>query len=328
MILEADGGGRLLCEKQEDGTLRLCRAFGSVDRFVLPETVHGFAVTSIGAYCFSGKARLSEELRREAIEAGLGDGSGAPDGMLRPISGDYLREAVLPDSVRTLETYAFYNCRRLERLDVGAGLTEVHSDAFMNCGALHTLAIRAGAGDKTGLPVLLNRLASELCVEFSGFGAETVRLIYPEYTESYELIGPAHIFGLHVEGEGYRARKQFIDGRLDAPGYDAVFAKACNEEQFLTLMKMAICRIEYPYGLSDDARKRYQEYIARNETAVLEQLAAAQDEESLCRLCKEPMVSDEAVRAAIERAVADGWTRGVAAAISARNSARGRQTPA
>lgn len=319
MLLNGACGEKLLCEEVEDGVLRLYRVFGSVDTLALPDILEGgWRIRTIGAYCFAEKGRLPQALADEAVKAGLGDGTDTPVGELRPLNGNYLREISLPDTVTCLETYAFYNCRKLERLTIGAALTEVNSDAFMNCRALHTLTIRAAAGDATGLPFLLNQLTAELSVEFCSVDAR-VRLLYPEYTESYEEIGPAHVFSLHVEGEGYRARKQFVGGRLDVSGYDAVFEKACNEESFLTLMKMALYRLEYPYELSETARDHYETYIAAHEVAVLEQLVKAQDEETLRMLCGQPMISDEAVQAAVVCAVTEGWTRGVAGIIRWRN---------
>lgn len=319
MLLDGTDGSKLLCEETEKGELRLCRVFGRVDTLTLPEKADGRQITKIGAYCFAEKGRLPQTLADEVTKAGLGDGTNAVQGVLRPLNGNYLREIRLPDTVTCMESYAFYNCRKLERLTVGAALTEINSDAFMNCRALHTLTIRAAAEDTTGLPFLLNQLTAELCVEFAGADTQKVRLLYPEYTERYEEIGPAHIFSLHVEGEGYRARKQFTDGRLDVKGYDAVFEKACNEEQFLTLMKMALYRLKYPYELSEHAKAQYESYIAKHETAVLEQLVQAQDEETLRMLCGQPLISDEAIQAAVVRAVADGWTRGVAGIIRWRN---------
>ena len=319
MLLDGSGGEKLLCEEIEDGVLRLCRVFGSVDTLVLPAVAGGKKITTIGAYCFAEKGRLSQALSEEILAAGLGDGTNAGEGILRPLNGNYLREITLPDTVTCMETYAFYNCRKLERLTVGAALTEINSDAFMNCRSLHTLVIRADAGAVTGLQFLLNQLTAELSVEFAG-ADHSVRLLYPEYTESYEEIGPAHIFSLHVEGEGYRARKQFVGGRLDIQGYDTVFEKACNEEQFLTLMKMALYRLEYPYELTEEARMRYEKYIADHEVAVLEQLVHTQDEGTLCMLCGQPTISDEAIQAAVVRAVAEGWTRGVAGIIRWRNA--------
>jgi hypothetical protein len=319
MIIETTGGEKLLCELA-DGSFVLRRVFGSVDTLELPGELEGYPLTGIGAYCFAAQAHLSPELLCELAEAGLGDGTNPPAGALRPINGEYLRELTIPDTVQVLETYAFYNCKQLRRLSVGANLREIHSDAFMNCRALHTLVIRAKADTSTGLPFLLNQLTAELAVEFdAGEESEKVCLLYPEYTESYEEIGPAHIFSLHVEGEGYRARKQFSEGRLDVAGYDKVFEKASNEEQFLTLMKMALYRLQYPYGLTDDARVQYEQYIKAHETQVLEQLVRAKDADMLRSLCARPQISDEAVQAAVCLAVSTGWTRGVAGIIRWRN---------
>lgn len=317
MIIEGLGGSKLLCEELEDHTLRLRRVFASQDVLEIPAQVGAQTITVIGAYCFAQQGRLSEALMRELQNAGLGDGTTATSTRLRPVNGDYLRELTLPDTVKELETYAFYNCRKLEHLITGAELAEIHSDAFMNCRSLHTLTLRADASEITGLPYLLNQLTAELCVEFEG--REKIRLLYPEYSESYEEIGPAHIFSLHVEGEGYRARKQFVNGKLDFGGYDAVFEKARNEEQFLTLMKMALYRLEYPYELSEKTKQVYENYVKEHEVAVLEQLVAQKEESTLQLLCRQSTISDEAIQAAVIKAVSEGWTRGVAAIIRWRN---------
>ncbi len=319
MLLSTENGEKLLCEETGTEGLRVCRVFGSVDTLLLPKEAEGRKIVCIGAYCFAQKSCLPPALAREAAAAGLGDGTQPSDGVLRPLNGNYLREVVLPDTVTCLEAYAFYNCRKLERLTVGAALTEINSDAFMNCRSLHMLRLRARAGETTGLPFLLNQLTAELSVAFIGDGEQKVCLLYPEYSESYEEIGPAHIFSLHVEGEGYRARKQFVNGRLDFGGYDQVFEKASNEEQFLTLMKMALYRLEYPFELSEAAKGRYQAYIAARETKVLEQLVRAEDEATLAFLCAKPVISDEAIQAAVIQAVSQGWTRGVGGIIRWRN---------
>ncbi len=324
MLLNGEHGEQLLCEEQHDGSFKLYRVFGSLDTLVLPECVDGRPITVIGAYCFAEQGRLPEHLTEEIRVAGLGDGTTAAAGSLRPLNGNYLREICLPDSVVCLETYAFYNCRKLERLTVGAALTEINSDAFMNCRALHTLDIRASAAEPTGLPYLLNQLTAELSVGF--VGGEQVRLLYPEYSESYEEIGPAHIFSLHVEGEGYRARKQFADGVLDIRGYDTVFEKARNEEQFVTLMKMALYRLTYPYELSEKAKSGYESYLKAHEEQVLGQLVHVRDEENLRLLCGQALISDTAIQSAVICAVAEGWTRGVAGIIRWRNADACRDT--
>lgn len=321
MLLDGLNGEKLLCEELESGNLRICRVFGSTEELKLPEQLKEGVITEIGAYCFAERGRLKQELADEVEKAGLGDGTNPSGGRLRPICGNYLKRVELPDSISSLETYAFYNCRMLESLTIGAKLTEVHSDAFMNCRKLQELVLRCDISEVSGLQFMLNQLTAELAVSFNG-REKSVKLLYPEYTESYEEIGPAHIFSLHVEGEGYRARKQFADGRVDVSGYDQVFEKASNEEHFLTLMKMALYRLEYPYGLSDEAHERYESYIREHETAVLEQLTRNQDEDTLKMMCSRKEVSDEAVQAAVVCAVAEGWTRGAAGIIRWRHMKR------
>lgn len=44
----------------------------------------------------------------------------APEEDLHPVCGNFLEEAVLPDSLRVIGSCAFYNCRRLRTLSVGA----------------------------------------------------------------------------------------------------------------------------------------------------------------------------------------------------------------
>ena len=87
MLLDGTGGEKLLCEKMENGALRLCRVFGSVDTLVLPDEVAGGQqIQVIGAYCFAEKGRLSQALIEEVETAGLGDGTNASEGVLRPLN--------------------------------------------------------------------------------------------------------------------------------------------------------------------------------------------------------------------------------------------------
>ena len=57
--------------------------------------------------------------------------------------------------------------------------------------------------------------------------------MYPEYTESYDEIAPAHIFGRNITGEGFRARQQFQDGIVQFAGYDAIYPKVIAENRRL-----------------------------------------------------------------------------------------------
>ncbi len=47
--------------------------------------------------------------------------------------------------------------------------------------------------------------------------------MYPEYYESYDELGPAHIFELNLTGEGFRARQCFKEGVILLNAYDEIF---------------------------------------------------------------------------------------------------------
>lgn len=49
------------------------------------------------------------------------------------LSGARLKKLTLPDNMRKVGNYAFYNCTALEMLVTGKYLEEIGSDAFMNC---------------------------------------------------------------------------------------------------------------------------------------------------------------------------------------------------
>lgn len=214
----------------------------------------------LGAYCFSASNKLdglegiretkwqeSLELYCEKTYDGMVEAQpGTRDGVLldtrevaQPaaaylgeIAGNEVLQVVLPDTVVEIEELAFYNCRKLSVIEFGSALETIGSDVFMNCRSLKQLRVRADIRGKTGVKAVLSRIPWEIQVDFAG--EETASLLYPEYTESYDEIAPAHIFGRNITGEGFRARQQFQDGIVQFAGYDAIYPKVIAEESPLT----------------------------------------------------------------------------------------------
>ena len=86
----------------------------------------------VGPYCFAAR---EIELRDGALWP-------ADSTDTHEVTGDFLEEAVLPDSVQVLHSAAFYNCHRLRRVEAGPALESLGSDLFTNCKALRTFALR------------------------------------------------------------------------------------------------------------------------------------------------------------------------------------------
>ena len=123
-------------EKTKKGTIRLLGAKDMPSEVVVPDEIEGLPITEVGPYCFA--------------------------------RNKYLERVVLPDSVTSLSRMVFYHCTALKELEIGAELTEIGSDVFMNCHKLHMLTVRCDAGEKSGVRQILHQISHDLLVHFIG----------------------------------------------------------------------------------------------------------------------------------------------------------------
>lgn len=298
------GGKYRICWR-ETGEREACvmRMCGDSPYAVIPETLRGRKVTRLADYCFAKDAHF--EKSRCLVES-----SGADD-EVRELGGAYLLEAVLPDSLSEVGNYCFYNCAKLEKLEIGSRLGGIGSDAFMNCQKLRRLFLRCGCMEPSGLSRILSRIPWDLEVTFlpSPHRTEAV-LFYPEYTESYDEIAPAHLFGRSISGEGFRARQCFRDGVLDFARYDAVFAQACAEETAATLCRFAFDRLRFPVGLCGQAREQYERYLRAHAHTLLKELVGSRAFDAVAFLYESDLLETKDAAEGIVLASAAGWTEG------------------
>ena len=84
------------------GGARLLRLLGDTPCPAVPGTIEGLPVAELGPYCFADRP-VRPGARRTGDDA-------------HEITGNFVEEVTLPDTVRVLDSAAFYNCRRLRRL--------------------------------------------------------------------------------------------------------------------------------------------------------------------------------------------------------------------
>lgn len=53
---------------------------------------------------------------------------------------------------------------------------------------------------------MLSRIYSEIEVTYIKEEKVIAKVLYPEYSEVYDEIAPAHIFGRNIEGEGFQGK--------------------------------------------------------------------------------------------------------------------------
>lgn len=300
-----------LCGEKKDG-LHILRLMGQTSVVYIPQMIDGYEVKVIGEYCFSArnncKNRTSdndwEKMEKLARDRGMNE-----------LSGDYVEQVILPDSVHELCSYAFYNCRKLKCIEFGRSLDIVNNDAFMNCMGLSVFVVRSRAEEPTGAQYFLKQLNKGIELKYVDDGNTCGSFYYSEYTESYEEIGPAHIFHMDLQGEGYRARQLFDNGVVDAAGYDTIFEAAKALESTYTLSKMAAGRLQYPVKLTDNARDMYMEFIKDNIAKVLEWVVAERRIDIIEFMADNNILDESGLDAVLKLAGKCDWTMGIAAII-------------
>ena len=294
-------------------TGRLVRVYGTAPCVTLPGSVPApeggsLALTELGDYCFSEKPRslpAPDALCRYAVSAdgtvrltrafgqAVGqkparrydfdlDAPAAEEEELHPVCGSFLEEATLPDSVQVIGSCAFYNCRRLRRLSMGAGDLTVGSDVFLNCFALSDLLVRAAPEEKTGLFALVNNITEAVRALFwlPGEAHPRAGLWYPAYWEDVEE-SPAHILLHTFSGQGYHYRQCFLDGKILSAEYDAIFPDGHAAEDQGVVAMLCFDRLRWPWNLTEKAKAPYREFLAAHTGLVLQRLLKAQDTDSI-----------------------------------------------
>ena len=113
------------------------------------------------------------------------------------------------------------------------------------------------------------RISSEIEVTYIKEEKVIAKVLYPEYSEVYDEIAPAHIFGRNIEGEGFRARQCFDGGKADMNQYDTIFPKASAEESVKVAGKIALYRLMYPYMLGSSSEVLYMDYLKNNKNEII-----------------------------------------------------------
>lgn len=283
----------------KEGGACILRGYGVSPLVVIPDILEGLPVTELADYCFADSVRAASCPEASSSHK-------------RELFGDYIQKVVIPDSVTKLGDLAFYNCSRLQEIELGAGLRSIGSDAFMNCEGLEKLTIRAPFLAETGLRQLLDRWMGDLQVEFRGHDGVEGALFFPEYYEAHDLIGPAHIFALNIMGEGLRARQCIHDGIVDPAQYDAVFVQACAEESEETLCRMAFNRLRYPAALSQGARTTYERYLCKGEKLFMKMLVDSRDLKGMEQMVSLSLFSGRGLEEGIRLASESAWAEGAA----------------
>lgn len=305
-----DGENELIltCETQAEGVCILrCETRDPV--VLLPDEIDGAPVTALGRYVLSGRA--PDLSGRDTFSVRVTCGGPPP-----MHEADSIRAVTLPKQLKTVGSYAFYNCRSLEELTMTDSVSAFDGGSLMNCLSLHRIRLLAPPGGATCLPKILGETASELDVRFL-HGDACTPLLFPAYTEELEDLSPAHIFQRRIHGAGYSYRQCFDGAAMNFRQYDRALSELAERHDFAIAARVAVRRLAASFALSDSARADYLAVLREHGGPLACALAKQGDSVSLHVLLSLSVLSDAGIDAACTAAREAGQTAALSVLLAA-----------
>ncbi len=308
---------KLIFRREGEGVVIL-RAGTPDARAVLPERLFDLPVTALGDRALAPE-RQSAPLPAgaECLRITCGCSEGEWDNRR-------LRDLTLPETLKTVGDYALLNCSALKTLRIHDGVTHWGGGVVMNCRQLDTLHLtRRGTDQGEALAWFAGELSRELDVTVYSPGGETVRLLFPEYTELYEENCPAHHFDYFISGPGYPYHHCFRQKRLSLKEYDALWRDFLGmEHDGSAALRLAWYRLRWPGELGETAEADYRAYLKEHAGEALRLLLEEGETLSLLLELTEPD------RETLLAACALARERGATAALAALLEEQHRRFPA
>ena len=286
---------RFLYEETAAG-IRILRSFGEDPSVVLPEIVEGKPVTELGPYTFSD--HIDQKDLEKAIETGRfcredGETADGADENLS-VSGEKVSEVFLPETLKKIGRYAFYNCRKLKKIALGGACMDVGAGAFTGCHQVEEIRITVQSDGTSALREILTELPETIRVDWKKEGLKGV-FWFPEFFEEGVENTPARILENHIHGSGLRYRNCFAWNSLNIREYDELFpyAKAWEEEG--VVLKMALGRLLFPVELGEKAEEHYLSHIREHLVEAARILTEEKDYRSLGALLERVKPDREAL---------------------------------
>lgn len=276
------------------------RCYGLDGIVEIPEEIDGKKVTELDSYVFSETVR--------GRSAPPGEYMGEPE-----LSGTDVEELVLPEHVRKVGAYAFYNCYRLKALSCRSTVRDWGAGVFTGCSGIERLDIRMISGEKSCFQEILAELRQTLEVNYrDSEGKLLARLIFPEFFEESVENTPARIIMREMHGCGHMYRYCFDNSGFVFREYDALFPHVQVQEKPELVTRLALYRLYWPWGLGEQAEEAYWAYVRTYAGESAAGLITRGETELLCRMA----YAEQLDRTALENMIKSAGGLGNAEALA------------
>ncbi|WNX85645.1 leucine-rich repeat protein [Agathobaculum sp. NTUH-O15-33] len=298
----------LTCREQADG-LCLLRCETRDEHVTLPDALFGKPVVALGDYALAERAPA---IPADAFSVRVTCGGPAP-----VHNAAAIHSITLPQGLRRIGAYAFFNCRSLSELSLTDAADTLGGGALMNCAALRLIRLRFLSGETSLLQKLLSEHAGEITAALDLANGGKARLIFPEYVEDLEELSAPHVFRYRIGGAGHAYRQCFTRGAIQFHQYDAALERLLRMHAFDAAARVALTRLRFPYALGEGARERYFACLAAHGGALALAYAENGDTEPLAFLLQCGALGPNAVSAACDRARQRGQTEALGLLLDA-----------
>lgn len=300
--------------REKSGRIEILRCFGMEGRVEIPGMIENKLVISAAPYAFSSHMDEKEELKNASLwEVSDGPGFGREEHVL---AGNDVEEIVFPHALKEIGRYIFYGCGNLKKLEFSDSLMQIGCGAFTGCHALEKLTVHMRQGKKSGVKEMLGEMWQRIDVnflyEYEEDGIEKsdimhrrenkseARLVFPEHYDEAVENTPARILYTEYHGSGSNYRQCFYDRELNYQEYDRLFEMAVAMDKLEVLVDMSFGRLEFPYGLTGNARENYREYIRKNLEDIAEYLVKQEDMHRLEMISSQKLWTLEGIDSALD----------------------------
>lgn len=278
--------------RQSEKGLILTGCYGMDGQIILPDEIEGIPIIEIAPYAFSDSKESKDDLiyRNQDI----------------PFAGEYRRlkttditEIRLPFGVCEIGKYAFYRCRNLRKIVLSDAILEIGGGALTGCRGIQEVEIHFRNGECSALKSILDEVRFQVHARLY-MGNKVADILFPEHYEEAVEDTPAKQLFTRYHGAGGDYRQCFYNRELDYKKYDELLYRAIAEDTVETVGKMALGRLKFPYKLSEEAKKKYEEYLKGHSKEILSIMIEKEDDENIRFFVKNGSVHEEAFDEGIE----------------------------
>lgn len=209
--------------------------------------------------------------------------------------GKQIKKVVLPHSLDTIGSHAFYDCRQLKEITFSDFLVEVADGAFKNCRNLHIMNIHILQERYTCLKNLLSELNQQMLCRLYKRDQE-VELVFPAYAHNYQENTMARIINQETYGAGAHYRETITKNGILYKEYDSRFSFAKNVDETETLYAIVLSRLAFPYELGVEANKQYQMFLKEQYKKIVQWLIQTKQLERIQWLAQYEETTQEQIK--------------------------------